>query len=294
MNGHSSLSIAFLLCMLTTGASAQGIPEQATGALEAARVAAPGLVGKAEERAAEMAPRAAAAAGVTRPQQPGPVGPATANPAVWGAEDVRKLAIMDVKLGRETRTVTIELFPEDAPKTVANFIANVDSSLYNGLAFHRCIDGYLVQTGDPLTADNANRNRWGTGGTDRIPAEIKRKHAPGSVVMARRGDRVNPDRKSNDSQFYFALGNMSSLDGQYTVFGQVVSGLDVLDVISRLPADSNDAPLERIEIKSVKVVDHKGPLMVAGEESEDGRGGRRVTKPASAKGPLTRFLERIW
>jgi cyclophilin family peptidyl-prolyl cis-trans isomerase len=109
--------------------------------------------------------------------------------------------------------------------------------------------------------------------------------------MARRGDAVNPDRHSNGYQFYFSLGNLSNLDGSYAVFGQVVSGLDVLQAISRVPADSNDCPLTRIEVKGIRVVDQKGPLVVM---HETGTGRRHYTKPSSAKGTLTRWLERIW
>lgn len=213
------------------------------------------------------------------------------SPEAWGKNETHKLAVMEVQFGGVRETVMFELFPGDAPKTVANFVDNCDTGAYNGLAVHRAIDGYLVQTGDPLTSDDANRDRWGTGGEDKaVPAEIKRKHKLGAVAMARRSDRVNPDRKSNGYQFYFALGNMAALDGQYTIFGQVVSGLDVLERISRAPADSNDCPLERIEVKGIKVIDHKGPLI----EMRNTGGGRRYTKPASAKSGLERFLERVW
>lgn len=214
------------------------------------------------------------------------------DPATWGKNEVHKLAIVDIKYGGDIREVMFELFPNDAPRTVGNFADNCASGAYNGLAIHRAIDGYLVQTGDPTTSDESARERWGTGGEDKsIPAEIKRPHKLGSVAMARRGDRVNPDRKSNGFQFYFALGNMSALDGQYTVFGQVVSGLEWLERISRAPADSNDCPLERIEVKSIKVVDQTGPLQVV---SRSNTGKRRLTRPDAAKGTIERFIERIW
>jgi len=261
--------------------------EKAAGALEAARVVAPNQVKKIEDKVEGATKKAASAStkGTTKS--------ATRNvsdPAGWGPNETHKLAVMDIKVGRETNTVMFELFASDAPKTVANFVANSDSNLYNGLAVHRAIDSYLVQTGDPLTADEGAREKWGTGGQDRLPAEIKRSHKLGAVAMARRGDKVNPDRKSNDSQFYFVLGNMAGLDGQYTVFGQVVTGLDVLEAISRVPTDSNECPLERIEIKSVRVVDHKGPLVVTRSTG----GGRKYTKPLASKGPFERFLERVW
>lgn len=214
------------------------------------------------------------------------------DPTTWGKSEVHKLAVMEIMFGGAAQTVIFELHENDAPRTVGNFADNCASGAYNGLAVHRAIDSYLVQMGDPITADESARDRWGTGGEDKsVPAEIKLPHKLGAVAMARRGDKVNPERKSNGFQFYFALGNMAALDGQYTVFAQVVSGLEWLERISRVPADSNDCPLERIEIKSIKVVDQKGPLMVLRESST---GRRRLTKPDAAKSKVTRFIERIW
>ncbi|MCB1227407.1 MAG: peptidylprolyl isomerase [Verrucomicrobiales bacterium] len=271
--------------LATPWCSAQSLDAVAAdpaAAVEAARVMAPEAVEKAEKKVDEVRQQTS---GSTRSRTSNPD-----NPAGWGPEDMHKLAVMEVNFGGATETIMFELFPSDAPKTVANFIQNADSGVYKGLAVHRAIDSYLVQTGDPLTADEDARDRWGTGGADNLAAEIKRSHKLGAVAMARRGDAVNPDKLSNDSQFYFVLGNMANLDGQYTVFGQVVSGLDVLESMSRVPADSNDCPLERIEVKSLRVVDHKGPLVV----TRSTRGDRRYTKPLSAKGPFERLLERIW
>lgn len=209
----------------------------------------------------------------------------------WGKKEVHKIAVLEVKLGRGTETIMFELLPE-APNTVANFVSNVQSGSYKSLAFHRAIDNYLVQTGDPLTADDSKRNEWGTGGEDKtIPGEFKLPHKVGSVAMARRGDAVNPDHRSNGYQFYFVLGNLSGLDGSYTVFGQVVSGLDTLQSISRVPVDSNDCPLSRVEIKSIRVIDQKGPLVVMKDTSSS---RKRYTTPASARGPIARFLDRVW
>lgn len=296
------LSLFLFLCaaLLTSPVLAQSIPpipENVSGAVEGLRTVAPDLVKEAEDKAEEVKEKIASS--TPKPSTPaaGSAVPKTkttvrnpSDPAAWGPEEIHKLAVLDVKAGRETYSIMFELFSSDAPKTVANFIANADSSLFNGLAFHRAIDSYLVQTGDPLTADSEAQDKWGTGGQDRLPAEIKRPHKLGAVAMARRNDKVNPERKSNDSQFYFVLGNMTGLDGQYTVFGQVVSGLDSLELISRVPTDSNDVPLERVEIKSLRVVDHKGPLVVTISVGSD----RKFTKPASAKSGLERFLERIW
>ncbi len=252
---------------------------------------------KALQGAAEKAPAATDKAktliGAARNAQPPKPDntPNPSDPSKWAKDAVHKLAVMEVEFGGRNQTVIFHLLENVAPKHVANFIANCEDKAYNGLAIHRAIDGYLVQTGDPLTADQSKRNEWGTGGEEKsVPAELGGRHKLGAVAMARRGDKVNPERKSNGFQFYFALGNMSQLDGAYSVFGQVVSGLEVLEDISRVPADSNDCPLARIEIKSIKVVDQKGPLIVM--KQSDGK--RRFTKPASARSGWERFLERVW
>lgn len=214
------------------------------------------------------------------------------NPSLWEKEATRKLAVMEVAFGGIKDTVMIELFPNEAPQTVVNFIDHCDSGFYNGLAFHRAIEGFLVQTGDPLTSDESAREKWGTGGEDKtVPAEIKLPHRLGAVAMARRADSVNPDRRSNGSQFYITLGNYGTIDGKYTVFGQVVSGLEVLKRISILPVDANDCPIARIEVKSIKVIEHKGPLQVQPELAGD---GQRYSKPDSARSFMGRILRRVW
>lgn len=234
--------------------------------------------------------------GITTPTSSGGTmrlpSPAADSPSLWAKDSVHKLAVMDIAFGGSRETVMIELFPADAPQTVANFINRCESGVYNGLAFHRAIEGFLVQTGDPLTADESAREKWGTGGEDQtLPAEIKRPHKIGSVAMARRADKVNPQRRSNSSQFYFALGNYGSLDGKYTVFGQVVSGLSAIQNIARMPVDANDCPIARIEMKSVKIIDHKGPLQTQSELAGD---GQSYSKPNASRGFVGRFLHRVW
>lgn len=220
--------------------------------------------------------------------------PVAESPSLWPKDSVHKLAVIDIAFGGTRETVMIELFPSDAPQTVANFINRCESGVYNGLSFHRAIEGFLVQTGDPLTSDESAREKWGTGGEDQtLPAEIKRPHRIGAVAMARRSDKVNPQRRSNSSQFYIALGNYGSLEGKYTVFGQVVSGLSTIQNISRMPVDANDCPIARIEMKSVKIIDHKGPLQTQSELAGDGD-GQRYTKPNASRGFMGRFLHRVW
>jgi cyclophilin family peptidyl-prolyl cis-trans isomerase len=125
-------------------------------------------------------------------------------------------------------TVVIELYPEVAPKTVENFEKLVSDGFYNNLTFHRVVPGFVVQGGDP--AGN------GTGGPGYdVVGEIKpgEKHLRGTVATARTGDEVNPQRKSSGSQFYICLEPQPGLDGQYTIFGCVIAGMDVVDKIQR-------------------------------------------------------------
>jgi peptidyl-prolyl cis-trans isomerase B (cyclophilin B) len=126
----------------------------------------------------------------------------------------------------EHGTFVIELYPQVAPKTVANFEKLVNKGFYNGLTFHRVVQGFVVQGGDPRGD--------GSGGPGyEIPAEINpnEKHLRGSVATARTGDEVNPERKSSGSQFYICLEPQPGLDGQYTIFGGVVKGMNVVDQI---------------------------------------------------------------
>jgi peptidyl-prolyl cis-trans isomerase B (cyclophilin B) len=131
-------------------------------------------------------------------------------------------AIIDTDRG----IVVIELYPKAAPKTVENFETLTKKGFYNGLTFHRVVPDFVVQGGDP--------DGTGAGGPGyTVPAEIGEKHVRGSVATARTGDEVNPKRDSSGSQFYICLEPQPGLDGQYTVFGGVISGMDVVDQIKK-------------------------------------------------------------
>lgn len=217
---------------------------------------------------------------------------APAKPTKEQLNEVHTLAVMTVEFGGGEHQITFELLGDKAPKTVQNFVDNVDRGIYTGMAFHRAVDDYLVQTGDPSSKDDGAREKWGLSQESTIPGEFKLPHVSGSVAMARRGDKVNPDRKSDSTQFYFALGNMTGLNGQYSVFGQVVSGLEDLRQMSKVVTDSNDCPVERIEIKKIKVVEQKGPLITM---TSTGSGkNKRATVPDAAKGPVAKLLDRVW
>ena len=169
------------------------------------------------------------------------------------ADDV---ALLTFQIGKDKtpKQAALEFYEADAPQTVANFKKLAHKKFYNGQSVHRVFPGTLVQMGDPLSKGK-ERAKVGTGGPGyTIPPEIRRKHTKGAVAAARLPDKINPGRFSNGSQFLVCLAPMPSYDGQYTVFGNVVWGLDTLNQISELPVDTNDNPLQRVEVKSIKIL----------------------------------------
>lgn len=148
--------------------------------------------------------------------------------------------------------IKVEFYSQDAPKTVENFIKLAKGGFYDGLLFHRIVPGFVIQGGDPNTRGSmTNRAKWGTGGPGwNVKAEFnKNKHSRGALSMARSQD---PD--SAGSQFFIVLKDSNFLDGQYTVFGRVVSGMnDVVDKIASLKTDTADAPLDTEVAKMIKI-----------------------------------------
>ncbi|MBI4227908.1 MAG: peptidylprolyl isomerase [Candidatus Omnitrophica bacterium] len=139
--------------------------------------------------------------------------------------------------------ITVELYPEDAPKTVENFMTLAKKGFYNGIVFHRVIPGFMVQTGDPTGT--------GTGGPGYTFADeisTTRKHTgPGVLSMANAGPNTN------GSQFFITLAATPWLDGHHTVFGKVAKGQDVVDAIAAAPRDANDKPTTDIKMTTVTV-----------------------------------------
>jgi peptidyl-prolyl cis-trans isomerase B (cyclophilin B) len=126
----------------------------------------------------------------------------------------------------------IETYPNEAPKTVAHILALVKRNFYNGQRVHRVAANFVVQFGDPQTRDMTKKDRWGTGGSGKVigAAEFdkKRPHKVGAVAMAHKGIASEAD-----SQMYITLRPTPELDGKYTVFGQVISGMDVVRKIEQ-------------------------------------------------------------
>ena len=149
--------------------------------------------------------------------------------------------------------IELELFTDQVPGHAENFVKLVEQGFYSGTTFHRVASGFVIQGGDPNSKDT-NPNNDGTGGPGyELDAEIKLLHLKGSVAAARMPDRVNPEKKSNGSQFYICLQNLPQLDGAYTVFGKVVRGMETVEKIGLLKADSRQRPQRRVVMERVYV-----------------------------------------
>ena len=156
-----------------------------------------------------------------------------------------KMVVIEMEGGKE---IEIELYPEAAPKTVANFESLVKAGFYDGLTFHRVIPGFMIQGGDPLGN--------GMGGSEKkISGEFRAngfanpiKHERGVISMARAYDP-----NSASSQFFIMHANAPHLDGQYAAFGKVVSGIEVVDEIASIPTDYSDRPKIAVRMKRVYI-----------------------------------------
>ncbi|MCK9203607.1 MAG: peptidylprolyl isomerase [Bacteroidales bacterium] len=169
----------------------------------------------------------------------------------------------------------------ETPKHRDNFVKLVNSGFYNGLLFHRIISGFMIQGGDPDSKNAKPGQQLGAGGPGyTVPAEFNKDfiHKKGALSAARQGDQVNPAKASSGSQFYIVqgkkvpsaqlganytaeqkkiyetVGGTPFLDGQYTVFGEITNGLDVIDKIAAVQKDSHDRPITDIKM-TVKIVE---------------------------------------
>lgn len=157
-----------------------------------------------------------------------------------------EVAVIETRLG----TIVLEFFPDVAPGHVGNFKKLAREGFYDGTTFHRVIPDYIIQGGDPLSKDD-DRSNDGTGGPGyTIQAEFnQRPHLRGTLSMARA-----QDPNSAGSQFFICLRPAPMLDGKYTVFGQVIKGMDAADRIANLPRDVRDNPLEPVPMEKVTIV----------------------------------------
>ena len=164
---------------------------------------------------------------------------------------VKEVAILKTTLGE----MVIAFWPDVAPNTVENFKSLARRGFFDGTCFHRIVKGFMIQGGDPLTKDPAQEALWGTGDPGyRLKQEFNdRPHVRGVISMARGED---PD--SAGSQFFICLGEARFLDGNYTAFGELIRGDDVLEAIGNTPVTTGQdgeesKPTQRIEIESVRI-----------------------------------------
>lgn len=153
--------------------------------------------------------------------------------------------------------IKVKLY-SDTPRHRENFAKLALEKYYDGTLFHRVINGFMIQGGDPLSKDPANKAKFGTGGPDyTVPAEFvpEHTHKKGALAAARRGDAANPLKESSGSQFYIVqdAAACAALDGDYTVFGETVEGFDVIDAIAAVQTDARDCPLQDVKIITVKL-----------------------------------------
>ena len=193
------------------------------------------------------------------------------------AEKVAEAEAMMEKLAEEPifdiqtnlGTIKVKLYSK-TPKHKANFEKLALSGFYDGILFHRVINGFMIQGGDPNTKDTTLVDKYGQGGPGyTIPAEIvpEYRHKKGALAAARRGDAANPERESSGSQFYLVQSEetCAQLDGAYTVFGETVEGLDVIDKIAKVATDRRDRPVSDVRIISVKL----DPASLPAEKAEE-------------------------
>lgn len=147
--------------------------------------------------------------------------------------------------------ITVEFYGDQAPKAVENFVKLAQTGYYDNTKFHRIIKGFMNQGGDPLTKDETQKARWGTGGpgyTIQDEFGMTYKNTAGTLAMANTGAP-----NSSGSQFFINAVDNEFLDGKYTVFGKVTAGMDVVTKMNNVPTDSGDRPLTPVVLKSVQI-----------------------------------------
>ncbi len=166
--------------------------------------------------------------------------------------DTNEVAVIKTSAGE----MVVAFWPDVAPKTVENFKALAKKNFYDGTCFHRIVKGFMIQGGDPLTKDPAQEFRWGTGDPGyKLKAEFNAKpHVRGVLSMAR-----SQDPNSAGCQFFICLADARFLDRQYTAFGEVIKGDDVLGKIGETPTargsgGENSKPSTRVSVESITIV----------------------------------------
>lgn len=162
-----------------------------------------------------------------------------------GSTMKNKTAVFDTSMGK----FKVELFTEEMPITAQNFIELAEKGFYDNTKFHRVIEDFMIQGGDPLSKDDSMKARWGTGGPGyKIKDEFGDVgNVRGTIAMANSGPN------SGGSQFFINVVNNDFLDRKHPVFGQVIEGMDVVDKIVATETDSQDKPVEAVIVKKVTI-----------------------------------------
>ncbi|WP_304131770.1 peptidylprolyl isomerase [Ignavibacterium album] len=156
--------------------------------------------------------------------------------------DSMTVAIIQTNMG----TIEIELFADKTPKTVENFVGLANKGYYNGVIFHRVIDNFMIQGGDPTGTGRGGQSIWGGKFEDEFVPELKHNGA-GILSMANAGPNTN------GSQFFITLKETPWLDGRHTVFGKVIKGMDVVQAIGKVPTNRQDRPLKDVVMEKVTI-----------------------------------------
>lgn len=152
------------------------------------------------------------------------------------------VAIINTNMG----AIELELFDKETPKTVENFVGLANKGYYNGVIFHRVIDNFMIQGGDPTGTGRGGESLWGKRFNDEIVPSLKHS-GPGILSMANAGPNTN------GSQFFITLVATPWLDGKHTVFGKVINGMDVVKAIGKVPKNQMDRPLKDVVMESVTI-----------------------------------------
>lgn len=169
-------------------------------------------------------------------------------------------------------TITLKLFPKVAAKTVENFVTHAKNGYYDNVIFHRVINNFMIQSGDPDGTGMGGNSIWGSAFADEFSAELF--HYRGAISMANSGPNTNGSQffivqnpnmtitkekfddagyPANVSDKYIEVGGTPHLDGKHSVFGQVIAGMDVVDIIAKVNVNQNDRPLEDITIEKIVI-----------------------------------------
>ncbi len=179
---------------------------------------------------------------------PSEVSTATTTDSKTTTNSTKDTKSMNITLHTNKGDITIQLFGDKAPNTVANFKKLASEGFYDGVKFHRVIKGFMIQSGDPLTKDDSQSALWGTGGpgykfADEIHADNK--NDIGTIAMANAGPNTN------GSQFFINVNPNNFLDTKHTVFGKVIKGMDVVTVIEQVETNQSDRPLSPVVINNI-------------------------------------------